>query len=1026
MTSMKDIRRLVWVVVVLSPTARAQGQEARFQAPPGFVVERVAGPPLVRYPLFATFDDQGRLLVAEGTGANLSADELRARKLGRITLLEDLDGDGVFDRSRIFADGLVFPQGILWHDGAVYTASHPSFWKLEDPQCLGIATKRSELVTGFNFNGNGCDIHGPFLGPDGRLYWTDGRHGYKIHTRDGQNLEGLAARIWRCRTDGSDLERLCGGGFDNPVEIAFTRNGEAIGTMDQGPGDCLLHYVEGGVYPMQHPCLKEFIVTGPLLGAVRQYSSVLPAALSGLARYRSQVFGADYQDRLFSMHYMLHKVVRHDLIRDGSTFRAVDSDFLTTIDHDIRLTDVLEDADGSLLVVDMGAWFTYGFPGNPLPKPKGFGAIYRVRRHDVPIETDPWGKTLALDSLSPSALIRLLDDRRPRVRDRALDRLVKLGDAALKDLEAAVRALKRFSADTRREAVWAACRIGTPAALRVARLALLDSDEDVRLAAIHAVGLWRDAEATDALDKLVEEGSLPVRRKAADALGRIGSRAAVPSLLNGIRKGTDLFLEHTIVYALIRIDDPSSTATALGDRDPRVQEAALRALDQMRDGGLTREQIIPLARADDPALKRTVLEVISHRTEWSDLAESLVRAWIERPNLPPLEQATLTDVLLTRGALPPLQGVLADAVRSPRTPRAIRARLLGLMGQIETGLVPESWIEALREALGDSDHTVRRAAIGVARIRNLTALDQPLLALSRQANQPTELRIAALECVAGRIETLDDAAFALLFDHLSDTTDPLLRLASARTLGASHLSEIQLLRLAERAANTSAIVLRLILPVFGKSTDSRLGLALVDALERSPSVTVLDPAALDRTLQGFPTVVHSRARGLMKKLAATQEAKAAAIERVTSELAGLSGHVDTGHELFLSQRLGCFGCHRAVGRGGTIGPDLSKIGQIRSRAELLESILFPDLTIAPEYRSVQVATRGGKVVTGLVVRDVPDGITLRTTDLAEVRVAREDVEEIAPTTSSLMPSGIEKLTTRQELNDLLEFLSSQR
>jgi hypothetical protein len=82
-----------------------------FRTPPGFVVERVAGPPLVRYPLFAEFDDRGRLFVAEGTGANLSADELRARKLGRITLLEDQDGDGTYDTSRVFADGLVFPQG---------------------------------------------------------------------------------------------------------------------------------------------------------------------------------------------------------------------------------------------------------------------------------------------------------------------------------------------------------------------------------------------------------------------------------------------------------------------------------------------------------------------------------------------------------------------------------------------------------------------------------------------------------------------------------------------------------------------------------------------------------------------------------------------------------------------------------------------------------------------------------------------------------------------------------------------------
>jgi putative heme-binding domain-containing protein len=65
-------------------------------------------------------------------------------------------------------------------------------------------------------------------------------------------------------------------------------------------------------------------------------------------------------------------------------------------------------------------------------------------------------------------------------------------------------------------------------------------------------------------------------------------------------------------------------------------------------------------------------------------------------------------------------------------------------------------------------------------------------------------------------------------------------------------------------------------------------------------------------------------------------------------------------------------------------------------------------------------------VTGLVVRDDPDAITLRTADLAEARIAREDVERMAPATTSLMPEGLEKLLTRQELCDLLEFLLRQR
>ncbi len=108
----------LWAVLPVS--ARADGPAtAKFIAPAGCVVEKVAGPPLVRYPLFGCFDDEGRLYVAEGTGLNVPGTELVKKKLGRITLLEDTDGDGRFDTMMLFADGLVFPQGVLWHDAVV-------------------------------------------------------------------------------------------------------------------------------------------------------------------------------------------------------------------------------------------------------------------------------------------------------------------------------------------------------------------------------------------------------------------------------------------------------------------------------------------------------------------------------------------------------------------------------------------------------------------------------------------------------------------------------------------------------------------------------------------------------------------------------------------------------------------------------------------------------------------------------------------------------------------------------------------
>src|SRR6266511_1443723 len=96
------------------PTGQAEvekkGPPARFMLPPGFIIEKVAASPLVRYPLFACFDDRGRLFVAEGTGTNLPGSELLKQKkqLGRITMLEDTDGDGVFDKATTFADDLTF------------------------------------------------------------------------------------------------------------------------------------------------------------------------------------------------------------------------------------------------------------------------------------------------------------------------------------------------------------------------------------------------------------------------------------------------------------------------------------------------------------------------------------------------------------------------------------------------------------------------------------------------------------------------------------------------------------------------------------------------------------------------------------------------------------------------------------------------------------------------------------------------------------------------------------------------------
>lgn len=999
----------------------------RFQVPHGFVVEQVAAPPLVRYPLFACFDHQGRLYVAEGTGLNVAGKDIVEKKLGRIVVLEDKDGDGKFDTSKVFADGLVFPQGVLWHDGSVYCASHPSFWKLTDTDGDGVADKREELVTGFNFNGNGCDIHGPFLGPDGRLYWTDGRHGYKIKTRDGKQFEGLAARIWRCKTDGTDLERIAGGGFDNPVELAWTEDGEMIGTMDQGPGDCLLHYVEGGVYPMEHPCIKEFTWTGPLLGAVQKYSVALPAALCGTMRYRSDAFGPKYRNLLFTTHYMTHKIVTSKLIRDGSTFRAEDEDFLVSSDPNLRLTDVLEDADGSVIFVDMGAWFTYGFLGNPIPRPDSKGGIYRIRRVDAPKVNDPWGKALHLDKRQ-AELTRFLDDPRPQVRDQVVARLAILGtEDALSGLGNVIGS-GQCSPMARRNAVWSLCRIGTREALIKSRSALRDEDVSVRMAAIHTAGLHRDAfigTFMDLIGVLTTSDEPPIRRKAIESLGRIGRENTPPVLLDEFRRPQDAFLEHAAIYALIQSKHRGHLADGLTHTDAAVQRAALIALDQVPDGKLTQAQVIPLLESSDARLQQTAMQVVSRRPEWAAAAQGVVRKWLQSPQLTPAQENTLNEVLLAGSGDPAIQKLVADGLtRNRRGPAWMRPFLVKVIGQSRVEPLPRDWVSAMEAAL--FDEAARREALATIKARNWTEFDQRLRALSRQTEQPIDVRLAALECFAARRAQLDPASFAFLVDQLKDDTEPLHRLSAARTVAASSLSAEQLTQLAQVRGLTTAMILRLILPAFGKSSDTPAGAALVEALHRSPAAESLTLAELDQALKNYSNAVRAQAEPLREKLIVRQKGQAAYLAGLSTELDKLSGDADAGKEIFLAPKNNCFACHRAVGRGGTIGPDLSHIGKFRTKAELLESIIFPSLTIAPEYRSHQVTTKAGKSVTGLVIRDAADALVLRLTDLFEVRLARKDIDDIAPATVSLMPDGLERTLSRQELRDLLEFLVSQR
>src|SRR5580765_6551033 len=143
------------------------------------------------------------------------------------------------------------------------------------------------------------------------------------------------------------------------------------------------------------------------------------AAPCSVIRYESRIFGDEYENNLFVCCFNMHKVTRHILQPDGATFKTKDSDFIVSDNTDFHPTDVIEDADGSLLVVDTGGWYKICCPTSQLSKPDVLGAIYRIRKVGAPKVRDPRGTEIPWKKAGPQDLAKLMGDSRPLVVRRA-------------------------------------------------------------------------------------------------------------------------------------------------------------------------------------------------------------------------------------------------------------------------------------------------------------------------------------------------------------------------------------------------------------------------------------------------------------------------------------------------------------------------------------------------------------------------------------------------------------------------------
>lgn len=998
---------------------------AGMHVPDGFVVEQAVPPDMVSYPMFATLDNTGRLFVIESSGKTTSTEDVLENPTFKVLLLEDLEADGTYDKRHVYADKIPYPMGGTFYRGSFYVAAPPDLLRFTDADGDGVAEKREVILTGWTLSHNAATLSGPFFGPDGWLYMCDARRGFDIMTKEGTELKGKTARIWRCRPDGTGLEAMSGGGFDNTIELIFMPSGETIGTMTyftdpkDGFRDALMHWVEGGVYPKNHPTIEQdsLTMTGDLMPVMTKLPRI---AHAGLMRYRGSAFGDAFEGNLFSAQFNTGRVMRHIVTPAGATFKTEEVPFMTCDSLDNHPTDVLEDADGSLLVVNTGGWFIAGCPLSVVAKTDIHGGIFRIRKIDAPAVEDPWGRGLDFRSMAADRVATYLEDPRPAVRDNAIEQLVLAGEEAIEPLQKI--ATSSENEEVRTAAVFALYRIHLPLAMESVRRSLSDASAMVRTAAARACGLAKDREAVDALMEMVKKDTAPVRRQAATALGQIGDERATAALLEAAANPDDRFVEHAIIYSLITLGKTARVVESLRDASPHVRKAALIALDQKEVSPLRKDQVVPFLNSKNDGLQNTGIWVVSHHPEWSDIVITFLKAQLKKPALSREEQASVANLMITFSRDENLQDFVSSELQNARTPRERKLLLLDVIARAPVKTLPAGWVGILRSLLRNDDASIRSAVLDLIASRSIPALEDELREIVADPKTPPAFQLQALGAWIMSHPELSDEGFQILLGYLAPGHESPMRQSAVRLLVQAQLSDRQLLTLAkDQVAQADLFLLPGLISAFEGNHNEDVGKALITALGTSTDrLDNLSAHDLQQLIDGFPESVQASSRPLIAALEKRQASRLSRLQKLQKELKG--GDVRQGRKLFFGKAV-CSTCHSVIGQGGDFGPDLTNIGDIRSRHDILEAIVYPSASFAREHETFRITTKANSY-TGIIKGQFPEAILVETGPGVSVRVSRAEIASIEPQNISMMPPGLNDQLTTAEMADLLAYLTS--
>jgi putative heme-binding domain-containing protein len=191
---------------------------------------------------------------------------------------------------------------------------------------------------------------------------------------------------------------------------------------------------------------------------------------------------------------------------------------------------------------------------------------------------------------------------------------------------------------------------------------------------------------------------------------------------------------------------------------------------------------------------------------------------------------------------------------------------------------------------------------------------------------------------------------------------------------------------------------------------------LLSACERGDVVSGVIPQPTQTALlKSEDVAIRQRAERLFG--AASPRAEVIARYSTATQLTGDAAH---GNAVFERE---CVACHRLGERGNEVGPNLALVRN-RTPEAMVEAILDPNRSVAPNYVSYVVVDDSGRTTTGLITSETAASITLARDKGVTETIQKQNIEAMKSTGTSLMPEGLEKTIDPQSMADLLAFLQS--